>query len=427
MARQGINQIREKIEYLAIGSELLTSSYPETNSLFLSERLESLGLKIKYKAVVGDRLEDIISALRVALNRSRLIFISGGLGPTADDRTREAVSRVVKQPLVFCPLILNKIKQRFAARGRKMTPSNRKQAYVIRGAEILENTNGTAPGQWLETKTHILALLPGPPGEFSPMVQKLIIEKLQPYQNKYVLKTVIKTSGAGESWVEDRIRSIYCLLPPELELTILASPGEVQIRLTLPLKDINDPARKIFYKIKDKILKLLGEKVFSTDGQALEEVIGTEFSHLGGRTLACAESCSGGLLADRITAVPGSSDYFLAGLVTYSNKAKSQFLGVPDRLIREKGAVSREVAQAMAVGVRKRTGADFALSITGIAGPGGGQAKKPVGLVYTGLACPKGVDVTENHFQGSRRQIKFQATQKALDMLRLKLKKFHKE
>ncbi|NMC65709.1 MAG: competence/damage-inducible protein A [Acidobacteria bacterium] len=421
MRRPDLNQVKEKIEYLAVGSELLTSSYLETNSLLLAERLENLGLKLRYKSVVSDRIEDIVEALKTALDRSYLIFISGGLGPTEDDRTREAVSRVTKLPLVFRSSIIHKIEQRFAARGAKMTPSNRKQAYIIEGSEVLENKNGTAPGLWLETGRNFIALLPGPPFEFKPMAEKLIEEKLAPYRNKYVLRAIIKTTGAGESWVEDRIKSVYSLLPGELELTTLASPGEVQIRLTLPVKEINEQVEEAFNQIKNRIVKLLGPKVFSTEGQSLEEVIGLELSKRR-QTLACAESCSGGLLADRITSIAGSSNYFLAGLVTYSNKAKNVFLGVPGRLIKEKGAVSREVAEAMAAGTRKKTGANFALAITGIAGPGGGSSKKPVGLVYIGLASQDGIEVTENHFHGNRRQIKFQSTQKALDMLRLKLR-----
>ena len=423
MKQVDLNQVKENIEYLAIGSELLTSAYAETNSLFLAEKLDNLGLRLRYKSVVSDRLEDIVQAVKVALNRSRLIFISGGLGPTEDDRTREAVAQAVQKPLIFYPEIIKKIKDRFAWRGAKMTPSNRQQAYIIKGAEILDNPNGTAPGMWLETGRHILILLPGPPAEFNPMVEKLITEKLELYRNQYVLKSVIKTTGAGESWVEDRIKSVYRLLPEDLELTTLASPGEVQIRLTLRVKETNREKERIFDKVKNKIINLLGDKVFSTDGENLEEVIGHELSTLG-QTVSCAESCTGGLLADRITAVPGSSNYFLASLVTYSNKAKTRFLGVPTKLIREKGAVSREVAESMAAGARKKTGANLALATTGIAGPGGGSTRKPVGLVYIGLASPDGITVTENYFQGSRNQIKFQTTQKALDMLRLKLKKY---
>jgi nicotinamide-nucleotide amidase len=423
MKQIDLNQVKENIEYLAIGSELLTSAYPETNSLFLAEKLDNLGLRLRYKSVVSDDLEDLVRAVKLALSRSRLIFISGGLGPTEDDRTRDAVAQAVKKPLVFHPEIVKKIEDRFAWRGAKMTPSNRRQAYLIQGAEILDNPNGTAPGMWLETRRRILILLPGPPAEFNPMVEKLITEKLELYRNQYVLKSVIKTTGAGESWVEDRIKPVYRLLSRDLELTTLASPGEVQIRLTLRAKEINPENERIFNKIKNKIINLLGDKVFSTEGENLEEVIGRELSALG-LTLACAESCTGGLLADRITAVPGSSNYFLASLVTYSNKAKTRFLGVPARLIREKGAVSREVAESMAAGARKKTGANLTLSTTGIAGPGGGSARKPVGLVYIGLSSPDGITTTENYFQGERRQIKFQTTQKALDMLRLKLKEY---
>lgn len=309
MKQVDLNQVKENIEYLAIGSELLTSAYPETNSLFLAEKLDNLGLRLRYKSVVSDSLEDIVRAVKVALNRSRLIFISGGLGPTEDDRTREAVAQAVKKPLIFYPEIIKKIEDRFAWRGAKMTPSNRQQAYIIQGAEILDNPNGTAPGMWLETSKHLLVLLPGPPAEFNPMVEKLMADRLELYRNKYVLKAVIKTTGAGESWVEDRIKSVYRLLPEDLELTTLASPGEVQIRLTLRVKETNRENERIFNKIKNRIINLLGDKVFSTDGENLEEVIGHKLAALG-QTVACAESCTGGLLADRITAVPGSSNYF---------------------------------------------------------------------------------------------------------------------
>jgi len=211
MKQIDLNQVKENIEYLAIGSELLTSAYPETNSLFLAEKLDNLGLRLRYKSVVSDSLEDIVRAVKVALDRSRLIFISGGLGPTEDDRTREAVAQAVKKPLIFYPEIIKKIEDRFARRGAKMTPSNRQQAYIIQGAEILDNPNGTAPGMWLETSKHLLVLLPGPPAEFNPMVEKLMTDRLELYRNKYVLKAVIKTTGAGESWVEDRIKSVYRL------------------------------------------------------------------------------------------------------------------------------------------------------------------------------------------------------------------------
>lgn len=415
-----------RVEFIAIGSELLSPSFIETNSLFLAEKLEELGLRLSFKTVVSDRLEEIKEVLTVAKKRSRLIFISGGLGPTEDDRTRQAVAEVLNRKLIFHQSILDNIRKRFESRGLVMPASNRRQAYVIDGAEILENPMGTAPGMWLETKNQIFVLLPGPPSELKPMVENLVRPKLEKFRQHQVLRAVIKIAGAGESWVEDQIRPVYRMLPENLELTILAAPGDIQIRLSMLVKASWKKDLLVFDRIKSKIIGLLGNKVYSTSGESLEEVVGRKLTEMK-KTLACAESCSGGLLANRITNIPGSSNYFLEGLVTYSNQAKIRELGVPEKLIREKGAVSQEVAEAMAEGVRRKSGADLALSTTGIAGPGGGTEAKPVGLVYVGLAFPGGVWVEKNLFKGNRDQIKFQTTQKALDMLRLKLMELEEE
>jgi nicotinamide-nucleotide amidase len=416
----------KRSEFIAVGTELLSSVFLETNSLFLAEKLEELGLRLSFKTVVSDELKDIKEALTVAKRRSQLIFISGGLGPTEDDRTREGVAKVLKKRLIFRPDILEKIKKRFESRGLTMPLSNRRQAYVIEGAEVLDNPNGTAPGLWLETKNYTIVLLPGPPAELQPMMENLVGTRLGELKRKQIIRAIIKIAGAGESWIEDQIKPVYTLLSKNLELTILASPGDVQIRLSMLAKDNEEKKLEVFERIKSKIIGILGEKVYSISGELLEEVVGRKLVERK-KTLACAESCSGGLLTHRITNIPGSSNYFLEGLVTYSNQAKIRELGVSEKLIREKGAVSQEVAEAMAEGVRKKTGADFALSTTGIAGPGGGMLSKPVGLVYVGLAWSGGTLVERNLFKGTRDQIKFQATQKALDMLRLKLIEFEKK
>jgi len=416
----------KRSEFIAVGTELLSSVFLETNSLFLAEKLEELGLRLSFKTVVSDELNDIKEALTVAKRRSQLIFISGGLGPTEDDRTREGVAKVLKKRLIFRPDILEKIKKRFESRGLTMPLSNRRQAYVIEGAEVLDNPNGTAPGLWLETKNYTIVLLPGPPAELQPMMENLVGTRLGELKRKQIIRAIIKIAGAGESWIEDQIKPVYTLLSKNLELTILASPGDVQIRLSMLAKDNEEKKLEVFERIKSKIIGILGEKVYSISGELLEEVVGRKLVERK-KTLACAESCSGGLLTHRITNIPGSSNYFLEGLVTYSNQAKIRELGVSEKLIREKGAVSQEVAEAMAEGVRKKTGADFALSTTGIAGPGGGMLSKPVGLVYVGLAWSGGTLVERNLFKGTRDQIKFQATQKALDMLRLKLIEFEKK
>ncbi|RFT16067.1 MAG: hypothetical protein OP8BY_2073 [Candidatus Saccharicenans subterraneus] len=418
---------QKTIEFIAVGSELLTPHFQETNSLFISEKLQELGWTLAFKTVVSDRLEDLKQVLKIAWRRSWLILVCGGLGPTDDDRTRQAVAEMLGARLVFRRDILDKIRLRFESRGLKMPSSNRRQAYVIEGAEVLGNPHGTAPGLWLEKKSRIMVLLPGPPSELKPMFENLVLPRLKQFGEVRVLRSVIRITGAGESMVEDLIRPVYKSLPSDLQLITLASPGDVQIRLEMPVRSGRPGAdEKAFNRVKARIVRLLGNLVYSDEGKSLEQVIGEKL-RAAGWTLACAESCSGGLLANRITNIPGSSDYFLEGIVTYSNRSKNLELGVPEELIAVKGAVSEEVALAMAEGLRKKSGADFALSTTGIAGPGGGSQAKPVGLVYVGLAFPGGSTVTRNLFRGSREQIKFQATQKALDMLRLKLIEMSKE
>ncbi|MCX8160450.1 MAG: competence/damage-inducible protein A [Candidatus Saccharicenans sp.] len=415
------------VEFIAVGSELLTPYFLETNSLFISEKLQELGWQLSYKTVVSDQLEELKQVLRIAWKRSWLILVSGGLGPTDDDRTRQAVAEVLRVRLVFNRKILDNIRQRFESRGLKMTPSNRRQAYVIEGAEVLENPNGTAPGLWLQKRNRVMVLLPGPPSELKPMVENLVLPRLRKFGEVRVLRSVIRITGAGESMVEDLIKPVYRHLPSGLRLITLASPADVQIRLEMPVRSVRpEVEEKAFHRVKTRIVSLLGQLVYSAEGQPLEQVVGEQL-RASGWTLACAESCSGGLLANRITSIPGSSDYFLEGVVTYSNRSKTLELGVPEELIADKGAVSEEVARAMAEGMRKKSGADFALSTTGIAGPGGGSQAKPVGLVYVALAFPGGSIVSRNLFRGSREQVKFQATQKALDMLRLKLLEMKKE
>lgn len=422
-----IKRDKKTIEFIAVGSELLTPYFQETNSLFISEKLQELGWPLSYKTVVSDRLEDLKQVLKIAWSRSWLILVCGGLGPTDDDRTRQAVAEFLGARLVFRRDILDKIRLRFESRGLKMPSSNRRQAYVIEGAEVLGNPHGTAPGLWLEKKSRIMVLLPGPPSELKPMFENLVLPRLKQFGEVRVLRSVIRITGAGESMVEDLIRPVYKSLPSDLQLITLASPADIQIRLEMPVSEDRPEAdEKVFNRIKARIVRLLGPLVYSTEGQPLEQVIGEKL-RAAGLSLACAESCSGGLLANRITNIPGSSDYFLEGIVTYSNRSKTLELGVPEELIAGKGAVSEEVARAMAEGLRRKSGADFALSTTGIAGPGGGSQAKPVGLVYVGLAFPGGSTVTRNLFRGSREQIKFQATQKALDMLRLKLMDIKKE
>jgi nicotinamide-nucleotide amidase len=409
-----------KTEVLAVGSELLTADFQDTNSLYLAERLASIGLRFSFKTVVGDDDRDLARAVRSALSRSRLVIAMGGLGPTEDDRTREAFARALGRRLVFHPDILRTIEARFRRRGLAAPASNRKQAYVLRGAEALGNPNGTAPGQWLETDRNIVVLLPGPAHELKPMFEDFVLPRLRRRPTASLVRRVLRLTGLGESLMESRIADVYGALPSGVVLTTLASPGDLAIHIIAQGTGGPERLERKIEAVEHALLQRLGDFVYSRDDKSLPEVVGAGLLSRG-ETLACAESCTGGLLGHRVTGVPGSSAYFLASVVAYANRIKEDFLGVSKASIGGSGAVSSAVAAAMAEGVRARAKSTYGLGITGVAGPGGGTMRKPVGLVYTALAGPDGVTVARNLFFGGRDHVKFQATQKALDMLRRRL------
>lgn len=405
-----------KIEILAVGSEMLTPHFQDTNSLFLTERLNDLGLDVRFKTIVGDQWDDLCMAFRQALERSDLIIAMGGLGPTKDDRTREALASVLGRKLIFKAELLKTIAKRFASRQIKMPAVNKKQAYIIQDSIVLENKNGTAPGLWVDAGPDIIILLPGPPHEIRPMFENEVWPRLQAFQKNHIYRRVIKTAGLTESRIETLIAGLYSKMP-DVQLTTLAHPGQIAIHLTsIAGRSLSQAKRAV-----DRAIKLLSdvlkEGIYTTEGEELEEVVG-KFLKKKSQTLATAESCTGGFLGHRITNVPGSSGYFLQGVLAYSDRAKTQLLGVPSEIIAARGAVSPQVARAMATGIRKKANATYGLSITGIAGPSGGTKDKPVGLVYTALATDKEVFVDKNLFLGDRNAIKFQSSQKALDMLR---------
>lgn len=404
-----------KTEILAIGSELLTPFFQDTNSLYLTQRLNDLGLEIHFKTVVGDREEDLRVAFEQALFRASLIISIGGLGPTKDDRTREVWASVLGRKLVLREDILKIIKNRFAKRKMKMPDVNKKQAYVIEDSSILMNKWGTAPGLWVDHGSHIIILLPGPPHEITPMFEEHVWPRLQKFQTKFSCRRVIKIAGLTESKIETCLMGIYPKIP-HICLTTLARPGQIEIHLTCFSRGISQAKQRIL-RAERLIGNALKESVFSTSEEELEEVVGKMLKR-NRETLAVAESCSGGFLGSRITDVPGSSAFFLQGIVAYSNRAKTSLLEVSEEEIKTHGAVSRQVAKAMAVGIKKISKANYGLSITGIAGPTGSSPDKPVGLVYTALAFNGGTKVHKNLFLGDRSAIKFQSTQKALDMLR---------
>jgi len=409
-----------KVEVLAVGTELLSPTFQDTNSLYLARRLEEIGLRLSFKTVVGDDAKDLARAARTALGRSGLVIAMGGLGPTEDDRTGEVFARVLGRRRVFNGEILKGIEARFHRRGLKMPATNRKQAYVIQGAEVLDNPQGTAPGQWLAAGRKLVALLPGPPRELGPMFEASVLPRLKEKTSGFLIRRVLRLTGLGESLMESMIGDIYRRLPDGVELTTLASPGDLAIHITATDRAGRAVAEGRAVDIEAALRRKLGPYIYSRHGETLEEVVAGLLT-ANRQTVACAESCSGGLLAHRLTNVPGSSAYFLAGTIAYSNAAKTDLLGVPARLILKHGAVSAPVARAMAVGARRRVNATYGLGVTGIAGPTGGTATKPVGLVYISLAGRGGVEVQRRLFFGSRNEVKFQSSQRALDMLRRRL------
>ena len=405
-----------KAEIIAIGSELLTPDRLDTNSLFLTEQLNRLGIEVVRKLVVGDQRGQIRDAFREALGRAELVISIGGLGPTEDDLTREALAELLGRRLILNEAILLGIQARFRRLGRQMPEINQRQAMVPEGAIVLENSQGTAPGLWLETDGRIVILLPGPPQELKPMFTQEVEGRLAWRTTAVRLyKRELRVAGMAESDVEQRIAPIYTRYP-DAQTTILASPGEVQIHLRAWSADAT-AAEKLLKEMVERVVMALGENIFTTKGESLEEVVARDLN-LNGATIAVAESCTGGLLAQRLTSIPGSSSYFLGGVVCYSNDLKRVWVDVPADLLESKGAVSMEVARALAEGIRRRSGSTLGLAVTGIAGPGGGSPEKPVGTVHVALAERAGGKERTLHLPGDRDRIRWQASQAALDLVR---------
>jgi len=408
-----------KIHILAVGSELLTPFFQDTDSLYLTRRLNDLGLEVAAKIIIGDERENLQNAVRRSFADADMIFVTGGLGPTDDDRTREAVAEVLNRPLHFHEDILRAIEKRFLRRGKVMPPSNRKQAEIIEGGEVLANSAGTAPGQWIEVEEKTIILLPGPPSELQSICEALIWPRLESRRRSFLVRKVLKTTGVTESELEGLIDGLYPR-DPERRLTVLASPGQIELHISAFSTRQAAEAEFRTEALAGELRKRLGTLIISDDGADLEEIVG-RYLRRRGETAAVAESCTGGLLSRRLTLVPGSSDYFLEGFITYTNKAKIDRLGVSSEIIEAHGAVSAETASAMAAGVRHKAGSDYGLAVTGIAGPTGGTAEKPVGLVFTALADGEAIRVEKNIFLGDRSRVQFQSAQKSLDMLRRRL------
>lgn len=412
-------------EIIAAGSEMLTPYRQDTNSLYLTSRLNELGVQVAFKTIVGDNLEHLTGAAKAAIARADIVIFSGGLGPTEDDLTREAVGAALGLGLRRDNDILAAMYKRFAARRMAMPPNNAKQADRLDGAEVLENANGSAPGQYIDTVVgrhrKIVILLPGPPKELKAMYEAECRPRLAAtLPARHMARRMLRMALIPESQVDARTAPIYKQYT-DVETTILAGSGEIQLHFVCA-KPNQAEAQARVDELAEKIEAEMGEAVFSSHGESLEEMV---LLMLGLRhmTLAAAESCTGGLLAERLTAVPGSSRYFLGGAVVYADRLKTTFAEVPEEMIRTEGPVSEAVARAMAEGIRRRTGASVGVGITGIAGPGpgvGADEGKPIGLVYVGLsfATEKQAKVVELNLAGDRERIRLWASQHALELLR---------
>jgi nicotinamide-nucleotide amidase len=409
---------------IAVGSELLTPFRVDTNSLFVTEHLNTIGYDVRMKAVVGDDVGELASLLKAALTWADLVVITGGLGPTADDITRDGVAQVLQLPLDENESVVTRIRERFARRGMTMPEINRRQGMVPRGATLLENPNGTAPGLWIEHGSTAIVLLPGPPREMKPMFESVIRDRLVSRTGGTGLfRRVLKITGRSESEVDTIAQPIYDRWLSEavpITTTILAVMGQIELHLTASAAS-RAAADRALDPAVEQLQAALAEAVYSTDGSSLEAVVGARLRERR-LTIAVAESCTGGLLSSRLTDVPGSSDYFERGEVCYSNRTKIESLGVPAALIAEHGAVSEPVARAMAEGIRTKASTDVGIGVTGIAGPGGGTPEKPVGTVAIAVLAGADSHVRTFQFIGPREMVKFQSAQAALNMLRLLVK-----
>ena len=408
-----------KAEIIAVGSELLTPDRLDTNSLFLTEALNKLGVEVLRKTIVGDNPGELSDAFAGALKRVELVISCGGLGPTADDLTRETVADLLGRKLQRDDRILHAIETRFRTFRREMPEINVRQAMVPEGAEALDNARGTAPGLWIEHGDRVIVLLPGPPREMRALFESAVAPRLaRRATGLRLFHRELRVTGLGESHLEQRIAPIYTRYE-DVKTTVLSAPGEVQVHLRL-WSDDSDQAKKTLDEIERGFDIALTDRIFSRDGQALHEVVARELA-LHSTTIAVAESCTGGLLAQRLTSIAGSSSFFLGGVVCYSNERKTAWADVPPEMIATKGAVSPEVAVALADGIRRRVGSALGVGVTGIAGPGGGSEEKPVGTVHIALAHAAGVVERALTLPGDRDGIRWQASQVALDMVRIYL------
>jgi competence/damage-inducible protein CinA-like protein len=411
-------------EIIAVGSEMLTPHRQDTNSLYLTAGLNDLGVEVAFKTIVGDNPGHLIGAAKIALGRADVVVFSGGLGPTEDDLTREAAAAALGIELHRDAAVLTNLYKRYAARQIMMPPNNAKQADVLDGAILLANKNGSAPGQYLDTaingQRRVVILLPGPPGELKPLFNDVCKPLLaEAFPSRHLARRMLRMALIPESQVDARTAPIYKQYK-DVETTILAGHAEIQLHFLAPKPTLAEAQARVDQLAKE-IEDEMGDVIFSSSGESLEEVV---LGMLGTRrlTLAAAESCTGGLLSQRLTAIPDSSNAFVGGAVVYASELKTIFADVPKEIIDVKGAVSEETARALAEGIRMRTGAGMGISVTGLAGPGGApagpDAEKPIGRIYIGLADGGQTQVRELNLTGDRARIRYWASQHALEMIR---------
>ena len=407
---------------IAVGSELLTPTKLDTNSLFITDRLNELGIDVATKAIVGDDRDELVHVASALLSRVDLLVLCGGLGPTDDDVTRDAVGIALGRSLAEDEAITARLRARFAARGftMPMPENNRRQAMVPAGARVIENTRGSAPGLWIDYDDRVVLLLPGPPRELKPMLTALAEGSLRERTSGVpIVRRVVRIAGRIESQVDEVLGPLYkewSARNPSVAATILAQPGSIELHLSTRVASAAEAKASLDNAVSDTV-SAIGPDAYSTDGRLLEEIVGGLLVERGLR-IGVAESCTGGLISSRLTDVPGSSRYVDASIVTYSNQSKSDLLDVASSLIDAHGAVSEPVAAAMADGIRARAPADIGVGVTGIAGPSGGTPEKPVGTVAIAVTTPAARRVRTFRFHGERAQVKFQAAQSALDMVR---------
>ena len=411
---------------IAVGSELLTPAKIDTNSLFITEQLNILGIDVKAKAVVGDERAQLEHVFRSFLARADLVVFCGGLGPTDDDLTREAVASVLDRPLAEDEAMTAHLRARFASRNlpMPMPESNRRQAMVPLGGRVIPNPKGSAPGLWIDHDDRLVLLLPGPPRELRPMLSELREGPLKARSaGVSLLRRVVRVAGRIESHVDEAMHPLYQeweRATPPIAATILAVLGSIELHISTRAASREAAAIALESAVAQTVT-ILGADVYSTDGRLLEAVVGDLLVERGLR-IGVAESCTGGLIASRLTDIPGSSRYVDQAVVVYSNEAKTELLGVPPDLLREHGAVSEPAALAMAQGIKARARAGIGVGVTGIAGPTGGTQEKPVGTVVVSAVTDAESRVRTFRFFGEREQVKFQASQSALDMVRRMLR-----